>query len=62
MSQHTKEQLKAGLIAACIGALITFLSSLVQSLGGLDFGMTDNVTAGGGSAVAYMKMIGRTLA
>lgn len=61
MSQRTKDQLKAGLIAALVGAAMTFLSSLLQSLGQIDFGTTDNVIAGGGSAVAYMKVIGRTL-
>lgn len=57
MSAKTREQLKAGLIAALIGAAMTFLSSLLQSLGAVDFGVADNVAAGGGSAVAYLKLM-----
>lgn len=52
----SKEELRRAVIAALLGAAVTFLTHLAESLAGMSKEMTANVIGGSATTVAYLKM------
>lgn len=52
----SKAELKRAIIAALIGAMITFLTHLAESLAGIQKEYSANVIGGLSASLAYLKM------
>jgi hypothetical protein len=57
----SKEELRRAIIAALLGAAVTFLTHLAESLAGMNKEMTANVIGGASASVAYLKMAYKSL-
>lgn len=55
MDEITKKKIKEVLIAAAVGALVTFLTHLLEFLVGIKGSETANILGGGTSSLVYLQ-------